>query len=75
VQILGKGAQGQVIETAGGQARVSGTVEVRSEVDQQEVTTIGEHGWFAFASIPRGRIRFLCRTAAGATVLTTAITV
>jgi hypothetical protein len=82
LQILGKGAQGQVVETAGNHAvddtdgpRVSGTVEIRPEIDQPVVTMIGEHGWFAFASIPRGRIRLLCRTSAGASVLTVAITV
>jgi hypothetical protein len=62
LQIVGKGAQGQVVEIAGNQAvddadavRVSGTVEIRSDVGQPLVTTIGEQGWFAFAPSPRGR--------------------
>jgi hypothetical protein len=82
LQILGRGAQGQVVEMTGSQApdevdvsRVSGTVEIRSDVGQPVVATIREHGWFAFPSIPQGRIRLLCRTAAGGTVLTAAITV
>ena len=82
LQILIRGAQGQVVEVTSGEAPatdagplMSGTVEIRSESAGTAVATIREHGWFAFAASPRGRVRLLCRTAAGATVLTDPITV
>jgi len=80
LQLLPKGAQGQVIDVAEGRPLDGGpggpgTVEIRPADGEPVTATIGEHGWFAFDTVPRGRVQLLCRTAGGVNALTAAITI